>query len=382
MTVADFLRQLEDKNTLSSIMNNPAAQFQIYNKQYWGHTIFPTRNVPENKVKEARIKWRGIVATDSTRFSPVTLRDAARVGSAEFDLGEKDAGAQLFGADLEAVRRSLAGGNLSGSPDASSLLTRFAIIHALQPLVEKEEKEILELMTDGKIYRRGDNAYAQDVQQPNPLGHRITVEDPLSTPDVDPLAPVLHMLDMMASKGLPVRQIKTSRRLVAMLIKHPIVRRTVGGSNTVSSTDGTFTLTNESHAVTLAAVNAYLEANGYAPNLISTYDEVYETLSGPKRFLRENAMVFVSTDAISEDTIRLVRGQSPVILETSVGYYAIGVGENQSAPGRVIITDSFDRDRNARIEVKSWETSGPINTQPEGLACLTWSLKKDAPAKG
>ena len=69
----------------------------------------------------------------------------------------------------------------------------------------------------------------------------------------------------------------------------------------------------------------------------------------------------------------------PVVLQTGLGYYGIGIPENASAPGRTIITDSFERDRNARIEVKAWETSGPVCISPEALGCLNFNLAAFTP---
>ena len=155
-----------------------------------------------------------------------------------------------------------------------------------------------------------DNAFAQDVPQPNPVGHRLTIDEPVSTPDKNPLDYVEMMLQTIKDKGYTVTQIKASSRLMRQFRQHPLVRSQIGGSNRVTTTDGSFTLDSQSRSVTNEQINAFFEENGYGSNLFSTYDETYDTLYGPRRFLRENAMLFVAVAPITDAQIRAVRGES------------------------------------------------------------------------
>lgn len=372
MDIGTLLETLEGEGQLQATLNDPRAQFGIDNKQYWGATVLPVQNVEEDgPFREYGVRWRTVVATDSTRYSPVTLRQIARGGSVLIELGEKDAGAQIFGRDLEKVRKALNGGRLAGSPNAASLLTQMVAKGATQPLIEKEEKERLEAMVDGLILRRGDNGYKEDVPQANPVGHRVTVTTPVNDPLVNPLEAIDAQLAFMKAKGYPVTQIRTSTKVINAIRNNESARRDVGSFTYVGS-DGR--ITSGQNSVSLDQINAYLAANGQGYPPIIAYDEVYETLYGSKRFLRENAMVMVSTQGVDADTIRQLGGDSDLPAPTSLGYYGVGIAENQSAPGRVALADYYDRDRGARISVKAWESSGPVILEPEALSVLNWTF--------
>jgi hypothetical protein len=370
--VASLLEQLEGEGQLRAALNDPRAQFAIDRKQYWGATVLPIQNVEEDgPFREYGVRWRTVVATDSTRYSPVTLRQVARGGSVLIELGEKDAGAQIFGRDLERIRKALNGGRLQGSPSAASLLTQLTVKGATQPLVEKEEKERLEAMVDGLVKRRGDNGYSEDVTFPNPVGHRVTVADEINDPAINPLEAIDYQLSFMRGKGYPVTQIRTSTKVINALRNNPSVTRAVGSFTYIDSGGQ---VQSGQNSVTLDQINAYLAANGQGYPPIVAYDEVYETLYGPKRFLREDAMLMVSTVPIDLDTIRQLTGDSELPAPTSLGYYGLGITENQSAPGRAVVADYYDRDRGARISVKSWESSAPVLLESEALSVLNWTF--------
>lgn len=371
--IATLLDQMEGEGQLLATVNDPRAQFAINRKQYWGATILPVQNVEEDgPYREYGVRWRTVVATDSTRYSPVTLRQIARGGSVLIELGEIDAGAQIVGRDLERIRKALnGGGNLQGAPSAQSLLTQLVIKGSLQPMIEKEEKQRLEALVDGLIKRRGDNGYKDDVSQANPVGHRVTVTTPVNDPLVNPLEAIDAQLAFMKAKGYPVTQIRTSTKVINAIRNNESARRDTG-SFTYVGPDGQ--ITSGQNSVSLDQINAYLAANGQGYPPIVAYDEVYETLYGPKRFLRENAMVMVSAQPIDVEAIRLLTGESQLPAPTSLGYYGVGIAENQSAPGRVTIADFYDRDRGARISVKGWSSGGPVILEPEAVSVLNWTF--------
>lgn len=364
MDIASMLERLEGEGRLASTFNDPRSQFITNNKRYLGATFLPEKRIMEDGAyREHAVKWTSIVATDSTRYSPVGLRQAARGGSVLVELGEKDAGAQIFGRELEQVRRALNNGRLYGADSAESLLARFSVSGSLVPLLDKAEKERWEAMVDGQIIRAGDNGYGETVPLANPVGHRVNVTDEVDDPAVNPMEAVAAQLSFMAGKGYTVNRIVTSTRLLRAILNNPSTSKALYGVR-----DPSGEIWSGTGMATLGSLNSWMGANGYPA--IEVYDGTYDTLFGRKRFLRDDAMLFVATNPVPDEAIRALSATSLLPEATSLGYYGIGIAENQSEPGRVVIADYYDRDRGARISVKGWETSAPVILQPESLSTL------------
>ena len=374
MELATLINQMEARGDVSAALNDPRAQFRINGRNYLGARVLPERNVQENAFREYGIEYRSVVANDGTRYSPVQLKGKARTGSFLVELGNSDIGSQLVGPDLEALRRVLNGGSLAGGDATAAIaqITNFLVRSVIRPLVEKNEAQRWEALADAIVYRRGDNGYAEDVTYSNPAGHRVTVASgtvaaPAGwySPTYNPLNDIYKQADLLANKGYPVTAIYTSNRIASLLKNSAEVGKRTNG---ITYIDAGGNVKTASGRVTLDGINALLAQDGIPP--IVTYDLMYDTVDGTRRFLRDTAFVMVSSNVLTQDEIEALTGNSPLPQPTTLGYEAIGIPEGQAASGRVAFLDAYTREKPARVEAKGWQTSAPVILRPEAVAVI------------
>jgi hypothetical protein len=358
-----ILRMLTD-GSLARIARNPLAQFGPDRRPYLGSQLLPEREVQENGYTEDGIRYKTVIANDGTRYSPVQVKDSgAMAGSFTVILGNQDIGRNFSGRDydafLELLRRST---GARPNQQAVLQLTNWLDVVINRALIELSEKQRWELLVNATTIRQGDNGFRETVNISNPAGHRVAAADLWSDPTYDPYEDITAMVQKLSDKGYTCNRIITSRRVMNLLARNPLMASKM--LNRVVVVGGALNTGGQTR-VTQADINQLFNADGIpSPEL---YELTYNTMTDQVRFLADDVMVFISTTGRDENII--VSTGFEVIPDT-LGYTAIGRAVGQSAPGRVV--KMFPKeDKPPRIEAQGWQTSFPVITEPEAIGVIT-----------
>jgi hypothetical protein len=354
-----LLAELERDGHFVNITQNPLAQFGRGARRLIGAELLPERRVNENAFREEAIRFRTVVANDSTRYSPVQKKKGELIASFLVELGEADIGREITSQDYDILVREL---NLNGGLGAAERILDWADTTLNGGIVEHNERQRWQAIVSAQVNRRGSNGYAEDVNYSNPSGHRVNASVVWSNDANDPMdSDILPIVDMLAGKGFTVTRIIIPRPVMSILSGNAKMQARLG-SVTVN-VGGQLGIANQ--RATIEQLGRIFQANQLpAPE---TYDLQYRTQTGTGFFLARNVMVFCCTTG-RDETIDL--GDSQLILPDTLGYMAIGRAAGQSGPGRVIHTEAYTN-KPPRIEGEAWETELPVIQDPEAIAVVS-----------
>lgn len=355
--ISTLVNSMLSDGSVQAVARNRRAAFGRQNRRYLGATLLPEKTVPQNAYRDYSIKYRTNIANDSARYSPVQLKKGSLAGSMLVELGDSDIGDE-FSSELYDALILLLQQNASMSAVAS--ITNWLDTAVNLALIEHNERQRWQAIVDAQVIRQGDNEYYEEVDYPDPAGHRVAQSAAWSTGTTDIFDDIATQADLLASKGFTLSRIITSRNVASIMSANATIRTrtnrvTVNGSGQITSTTG---------RAQLADINAMLGADGL-PN-IELYDLQYRTQTGSGYFLPRDVMVLVATTG-RDETIDL--GDSEELFPDTLGYTAIGRAAGQSEPGRVIRMQAYEN-KPPRIEAEGWQTSLPVISEPEAISVI------------
>lgn len=353
-----LIRRLYNDGAFYNLANDPFAQFGLAPQQYLGATILPERIVDQNMFREMEIRYRSIIAVDSTRFSPVQMRQGGElVGSMAVELGDSDMGSEMTGRDYDALLDYLGRGS---TMEAEAAILGFADREVAQGLRALDELHRWQALVNAQVERVGDNGYREIVNYPNPTGQRVAAANVWSDNATDPLQDIAERHEHAADNGEEITRIVTSRQVATILTRNQNIKNQVQGMAAGESYNG---------VVGLPQVNALLASLGFAT--IEVYDGRYYTVEGAQRFLPQGTMVFLSATGRSE-TIESAEPDAgdPVFLNDTLGYAALGRAAGQQNSGRVILTEAFEN-KPPRVTFEGWQTSLPVLQSPQSVRVIS-----------
>lgn len=361
MDIRGLLAQMEEDGAVAGVTRNQLAQFGRRTRRYVGATLFPEQNVTwtnSNVYLEENIRYRTIIANAGTRYSPVQLKRGVMVGSFLVKLAESDQGSEFTGEQYDALLRYLQNGS---DMQAMATLVDFLDTTVNVPLVEWNERARWQMIENAKVLLRGNNKYSEDVNYSNPAGHRVNAAAVWSNDANDPYDDIFAIQTMLAGKGFTISRIVTSYAVLAIMAGNAKVA-TRTNRIVVSSTGQISGINSQVDRSLLNSINA---SNGLPA--FETYDLQYQTSTGSGRFMSADVMTFFCTTG-RDAAFELPNGDLRTLPDT-LGYVGIGRPAGQAGPGRVIISEFFRR-KPPRIENEGWQTSLPVNTEPEAMAVI------------
>lgn len=365
-TIVEVVEAMQQQGVPEEVARNPAAQFGTPMRQYLGATLMPERTVMNNMYREEAIRFRTVIAPDSTRYSAVQRRGADLYATFRVELGNSDIGADMNAQQYESLMRYL---DSNQTMQAVTAATRWLDIRINRALLENAERQRWECMVNAQVLRIGDGVNDL-IQYADPDGHRAAPANAWSDPTTEIFEDIHTMSQVLIDKGYRPGRIVTSRTVVNMMARNNTVKARGG----ITVVDGNSIATAPGRA-TLGTINALLSDDGLPP--IETYDLQYRTTDGTRRFLPEDCMVIVATtereddldlgDANIEDLIPMEqRG-------TIIGYHAVGKAAGQNTPGRVINMFAYSN-KPPRVEAEGYSTHLPVIQFPEAL-CVIYGIQ-------
>lgn len=365
MELAALLDQMQEDGSLANITSNPAVQFGSANRRLLGAEILPERSVTVNEFTETQIKYRTIVANHGSRYSPSQIKNGKMVGHFRVVLSDSSIADTFSAAEYDALLMAIApvSGPINASVPAMSAvaqLERWVDRGINLPLVELNEVMRWQAIIDRVVKLRGDNGYTEDVNYPSFPELSFNAAD-WTNDAVDPWTDINNMVNALTNRGVLVRRIITSRRVLSIMQKNALVRARTGHvvMSTTGQIRGTTGLSN------LKQINEALSADGLPP--IELYDLQYNTQTGGEYFMKRNVMVFIGATEFAE-TIDLGGGQFET-LEGTLGYTAIGRGAGRATPGRFIRVESLEK-LPPSIFAEGWQCSFPVIQAPEDIGVI------------
>jgi hypothetical protein len=357
-----LLMRLQEEGRFDSLANNPNLQFTADSQELLFSSLLPERLVQANTFTEDGIRFKTLMANDSTRYSPPVKRGNAILSSTTVSLADSDIAAELTMQAYESFIRTF-----QASPmQAVANLLRFFETGVAMPLAVLREKYRADIFDKGYVERRGANNFYELVKFPEPAGHRITVLD-WSDPEADILGVLKSAKRMLRDKGYNVtRMITNSDVIDDYFLKNDAIKQYGVMMVNASPIQGTT-------AFTLPAMDEYqvvFKALGAAQLPVpQIYDHGYDTETGTgyQKFLNSKIILVCNTGRESEPVN--LGDDTNLVLPNTLGYTAIGLTTGQLQPGVRTKVTSYDG-KDARIEAYGWQTTFPVLQDPEAYVVI------------
>ncbi len=347
-------------NQVNLVANNPASQFGTADRPLVGATLAPEVTQEQNSYTEQGIRYRSIVVNDGTRYSPVQIKGNVLAASMDVKLADQDIGSEFTAREYDALLALLRNGSdMQGMAAVINWLDRTIT----RPLVIKEEVMRWQMWVDALVLLRGDNGYREDVPYSNPTSQRVTASAAFSDDTVDPMDVFLERNLFLRGKGYRINRIFWSTTVATAFASNLKVKQRLGPALLTNAG----VLIGATGAATTEQVGGLFRSFGLPVPEIN--DEQYQTSTGTQFYLKRNRVVFfASTDLEREVQLNPDR---IVFLRNTNGYTGVGRAAGQPTPGRVIKLKVIDDTKPPRIEAQGWQTTFPVNQEPESVATVT-----------
>lgn len=367
MDLQNLIERLILSGDVEVIRTNPRAQFGTPTRQYLGATLLPERTT-SNRFTERAIRFRTVIANDGDRYSPAQKKGQAggMWQSMEIVLGDSDIAREFTGRDYDGLIELLnSGGNQERIAfEAAQRILGWCDVEVNLALVELNEKQRWDAITNALVQRRGDNGFYEPVYYHNPPGHRSNAGGVWSDPTYDPWPDIVAKAQQLRTKGLPVNRIVYSSFVEGILLAHPKIMQRLTGQTTIIAPGGVIQTISTGMVVTQAQLYGLFQQSRLP--IPEVYDEVYFTQVGSARFTPDNVMYFFCTTGRSE---QIVLQQDLLLVPNTLGYLALGVPVGQSVPGRRLYLQAY-QSKPPRIEGEGWQTSLPVILEPEAIGII------------
>ncbi|MEO0659804.1 MAG: major capsid protein [Pseudomonadota bacterium] len=371
-TFYELYEELQEERYFERLALDPLAQFGSEQQQLLGARLMPERVVEENSYEETQVRYRTKPALDNSRYSPTQKQDnSALIGSFRVDLGHTDTRKNLTGKEYDDLRKLLMRG---GDMQAMANVINFVDKELVQPHVIKNEIQRWQAWLLASVKRRTANGQMESIDYYRPSDHIVTVPGGTTgTPAgwhsdaYDPFKDIEAGKEKLQALGY---------QLVGMY-GTPYLGRVLRTNGEVVKRNGR-TIPNDTAQptrVTESILSLLLEEEDYTG--ITLYNGGYESETGFKRYMdvesgydyllmvggtqRSYEMASEYTGAVSDPSNFT---DSSIVLDNTLGYYAVGRNPGKDASGRTIHSWMMDR-KPVGMAGESYQTGLPVITDPQ-----------------
>lgn len=377
-TIETLIAQLKAENAFSISANDPTLQFTVGRTALLFSSVLPERTVTSNVYRDDSIRFRTMIANDSTRYSPPQKKNGMLMGSVSVELGDSDTASEMSMQMYESFINTLDRGI---TQEALASLLRFFQSTVSEPMAILREKHRVDAIGNGYVVRKGANRFQETVRFLSPAGHRLTVPSGTAGAPAGWYNPAYSILNdlkaakrFLEGKGYRISRIITSSDIMndCFMINTEIKS---WGLLTVQAPNGAQGVTLQTRPDQVSISNA-LAAIGVPDPII--YDAGYYTQAnedsanaaerqGYIKFMENRFVILCETGR--DESIDL-GADEPLIQFDTLGYTGIGKATGQLTPGVATKVENFTG-KDARIEAMAWQTSFPVINEPEGYLVFT-----------
>ncbi|MGD1952063.1 MAG: hypothetical protein ACFB14_20805 [Leptolyngbyaceae cyanobacterium] len=371
-TFYELYEELQEERYFERLSLDPLAQFGSEQQPFLGSRLMPERIVEENAYEETQVRYRTKPALDNNRYSPTQKQDkSALIGSFRVDLGHTDTRKDFTGKEYDDLRKLLMrGGDMTAMANVINWTDKELVMpHTIKNEIQRWQAWLLATVT-----RETANGEMEPVNYYRPDEHIVTIPGGTqASPQgwhlgtYDPFDDIEAGKEKLQGLGYP---------LVGMYAM-PSLGRVLRTNDRVIARSGR-NLPNDNaprRRVTETILSNTLEDEDYTG--ITQYNGGYESETGFKRFMdvedgydyllmvggtqRQYDMASDYTGATSDPANFT---DSSIVLDNTLGYYAVGRNTGKDSSGRTIHTWMKEQ-KPVGMAGESYQTGLPVITDPQ-----------------
>ena len=367
--------ELKADGAFDRIMLNSLSQLGSVSMLNMGRELMGARLLPDemrrrNEYKEQAVRYRTVVATDGTPYTPAQLVKGAMVGSMKVELGHHDVKVEMDASQLEALEDLIQMEAESRGEASAELLAQQQLLNWVDTSVNlslqfKKELQRWQAIVDAQVSRVFPGGTTETVSFPNPTGSRFNAEGTWSNDNYDPMEDIIAACNRLWGLGFNIDKMVTSTNVVSIMALNEKIRTRAG----YLSTSGGAVLPVGIAGYGLADVNSAIRRSGSGNNTlpdIMTYDLQYPTQTGTQYFLPRNCFVIIGSTG---ENRQLLVNERIFPLYNTLGYYGVGRVEGYKKSGPIIHVDTYDK-KPVSIVGEGYMTGFPVITNPEAICVI------------
>ena len=371
-TFFELYEELQEERYFERLALDPLSQFGSEQQPFLGARIMPERVVGENAFEETQVRYRTKPALDNNRYSPTQKQDnSALVGSFRVDLGHTDTRKDLTGKEYDDLRKLLMRG---GDMQAMANVIRWLDKELILPHTIKNEIQRWQAWLLARVIRETADGQMEAVDYYRPSDHIVTIPGGttaspqgwhLST--YDPFDDIEAGKEKLMGLGYSLTAMYATPRLARTLRTNGEVIKRNGRSIPNDTAPPT--------RVTNTILSQLLEDEDYTG--LTTYNGGYESETGFKRFMDVedgyDYLLMTGGTTRQYDLASDYAGasadpsnftDSSIVLDNTLGYYAVGRNAGKDFSGRTVHTWMMDK-KPIGMAGESYQTGLPVITDPQ-----------------
>lgn len=364
MEIGALLDYLKRTRAINQLVASPITQWGPSNRRMLSPNFLPPRTVQDNYGTEERVRFRTVAAVDGDRYSPAQMVDSGELfGRLHWRLGHSDLTRQIAGSDYDGIVNYL---NQNLTMDAAARVVGLTDTLLLQGMVEHDELMNWDAIVLNSQTRRGSNGYLEYEEGPSLDGHRVSASvdwtDSTTDPWTSDIIPRVMLLQDLGYSPAGIRVV-TTYKVLQTLADHPATMRRIISNPLYAgqSIQEAIGILGQSDVVSVMIRKLGIKS-------VDTHDLRIQTKTGEKRAYPEGHMTFIASTGISEEVRYNVDDPSQVMLiENTLGFTGIGRPNGVTNPGRQVALRSFSNQKDSRIELEGWQTTGPVILEPQAI---------------
>lgn len=372
LTIANELKQdgFFDKVMLNNLSQLGSLSLLNMGREMLGAKYLPDETRKKNEYREQSVRYRAVIATDGTPYTPPQLVKGALVGSMKVEFGHHDIKVEMDASQIEALEDLIEMTAESRGEAAAELMAQQQLLDWVDTSVNlslqmKKELQRWQAIVDASVSRAFPGGITESIAFPNPTGHRFNAAGQWSSDAYDPFDDLMTACNRLWSLGFNIDAMITSTNVVSLLALNEKVRTRAG----YLSTSGGSVLPVSISGYGLADVNAAVRRSSSGSQSmpdITTYDLQYPTQTGTQYFLPRNCMVLIGSTG---ENRQLLVDERIFPLYNTLGYYGIGRVEGYKRSGPIVHIDTYDK-KPVSIVGEGYMTGFPVITNPEAIVVI------------
>lgn len=382
--LTELVALAKKQRVFEDIASSPALQFGTKKEPFLFSELMPEVKKMNNSFEDHSIEYFSLIGNAGSDYSPSQLNPGGQlVGSFLVRMGKSDQADTMSAQAYDTIMDILAlSGDSTNNRDLAAMaeLTKWYDRAIAQPLMRLGEKYRADAVIDAQVLRTGSNGYQELVRYPDPPGQRVNVPSgtaaaPTGWYGSDPTYSVLRDLvsvkRAMKAKGRDLVKIISNYEGFSLFMSHPSTANLFSG---VSLAPGTNQFSPTIGAVTDRGINDLL-ATYEMPNW-TVYDRTYNfrdaagAIQSAKFTERSTYIPIILISSTGQDQRIDLGLDKPLILENTLGYYALGRLGGQASPGRVT-NNKMTADQYPEIlRSEMLEMALPVISSPQSIYVL------------
>jgi hypothetical protein len=368
-------QELKRDGSFDKVMLNNLSQLGSLSMLNMGREMLGARYLPDemrrkNEYREQSVRYRAVIATDGTPYTPPQFVKGALVGSMKVEYGHHDVKVEMDASQIEALEDLIEMTAESRGEAAAELMAQQQLLDWVDTSVNlslqlKKELQRWQAIVDAQVNRVFPGGTTETVAFPNPPGHRFNAGGLWSSDAYDPFDDIMAACNKLWSLGFNIDAMITSTSVVSLLALNEKVRTRAGYLSTSGGSVLPVSISGYGLADVNAAVRRSSSSSQTMPDIV-TYDLQYPTQSGTAYFLPRNCFVLIGSTG---ENRQILTDERIFPLYNTLGYYGVGRVEGYKQPGPIIHVDTYDK-KPVSIVGEGYMTGFPVITNPESICVI------------